>query len=128
MKGLEADFRKKDDLLSSQDNTHRFYVGGFGHFKKGTALAFGCTQDWSAVKISDDEATTAMEEDSEIRTKRMRFSLRNMQSLHLMSNLLLQVVIRVAIRLSALWMARLFFHQLTRKPLDFSFSVILFLS
>ena len=63
-----------------------------------------------------------------MRTKRMRFSLRNMQSLHLMSNLLLQVVIRVAIRLSALWMARLFFHQLTRKLLDFSFSVLLFLS
>ena len=65
MKGLEANFRKKDDLLSSQDDTRRFYVGGFEHFKKGTAFAFGCTQDWSTVKISDDEATTAMEEDSE---------------------------------------------------------------
>jgi hypothetical protein len=63
-----------------------------------------------------------------MRTKRMRFSLRNTQSLHLMSNLLLQVVIRVAIRLLALWMARLFFHQLTRKLLDFSFSVLLCLS
>jgi hypothetical protein len=63
-----------------------------------------------------------------MRTKRMTFSLRNMWSLHLKSNLLLQVVIRVAIWLSALWMARLFFHQSTRKRLDFSFCVLLFLS
>ena len=63
-----------------------------------------------------------------VRTRRMRFSLRNTQSLHLMYNLLLQVVIGVAIQLSALWMARLFFHQLTRKLLDFSFSVLLCLS
>ena len=62
VKGLEANLRKKDDLLSSEDDTRRFYVRGFEHFKKRTALAFGCTQDWSTVKISDDEATTAMEE------------------------------------------------------------------
>jgi hypothetical protein len=27
VKGLEADLQKKDDLLSSQDDTRRFYVG-----------------------------------------------------------------------------------------------------
>uniref|UniRef100_A0A2N9FT13 Uncharacterized protein n=1 Tax=Fagus sylvatica TaxID=28930 RepID=A0A2N9FT13_FAGSY len=33
VKGLEADLQKKDDLLSSQDDTRRFYVGGFEHIR-----------------------------------------------------------------------------------------------
>ena len=58
MKGLEADFQKKDDLLSSQDDTRRFYVGGFEHIRKRAALAFRSTQDWCMVKIFDDEVLT----------------------------------------------------------------------
>uniref|UniRef100_A0A2N9HI47 Bulb-type lectin domain-containing protein n=1 Tax=Fagus sylvatica TaxID=28930 RepID=A0A2N9HI47_FAGSY len=34
VKGLEADLQKKDDLLSSQDDTRRFYVGGFEHISE----------------------------------------------------------------------------------------------
>uniref|UniRef100_A0A2N9E2N8 Uncharacterized protein n=1 Tax=Fagus sylvatica TaxID=28930 RepID=A0A2N9E2N8_FAGSY len=34
VKGLEADLQKKDDLLSSQDDTRRFYVGGFEYISE----------------------------------------------------------------------------------------------
>uniref|UniRef100_A0A2N9H3F0 Transposase (putative) gypsy type domain-containing protein n=1 Tax=Fagus sylvatica TaxID=28930 RepID=A0A2N9H3F0_FAGSY len=52
-------FKSSDEF---QDVTRRYYADGFEHFRKRVFLAFGNVQDWSLVKMFDNDDETTMVE------------------------------------------------------------------
>jgi hypothetical protein len=70
-------FKSSDEF---QDVTRRYYADGFEHFRKRVFLAFGNVQDWSLVKMFDNDDETTMvegeeddDEDEDISSKEATF-------------------------------------------------------